>query len=521
MPDSYVFDRFELQLDQRRLLERGAPVTLGSRAFDLLVALVELRQRVASKEELIERVWPGVVVEENNLSVQISTLRKVLGAHAVATVSGRGYRFALPVAGSPAAGAVRQAEPLRLPDKPSIAVLPLARQGSDPAHCDFVEGITDELITALSRFRSLFVVARGSVFSYQGRAVDVRAVARELGVRYVLEGSVHRGGSRVRVAAQLIDALAGNQVWAERYERQLDDVFSLQDEVANAIVAALMPQLESVEVRRMQPRDPSAHDMAMQAWARSRDGLARSNAAQRDQAIALARQALEIDPRSSAALNALVDALSWHLYYATANSAEAALAHALAAAARAIEIDSADHLAWRGRGWLAFATGRLPDALSDFRRSLALNPNDCFTLARLGISEAVSGDPAGGSAKCLQALRLSPRDPAHFHLLDCLAWAHFASKAYALAIDAAHESLREADFSGTRLCLVLSLAGAGDVSQAAAELQQLRARAPLMVASRLAGVWLATDPEVRQREVEFMQLAQDFDQRWRHRGSDT
>ncbi|MEO5661488.1 MAG: winged helix-turn-helix domain-containing protein [Polaromonas sp.] len=506
-----------LLLTERRLLDGGVPVSIGSRAFDLLAALVEHRDRVVSKDELLRLVWTGVVVEENNLTVHMCTLRKVLGADAVSTVTGRGYRFALPVSSLPRVDG-RAPSPVTsdavkvrtCPDKPSIAVLPFAHVGGDAAHEDFIDGITDELITGLSRFRSLFVISRNSVFTYQGRCVDVRTVARELGVRYVLEGSVHRAGPRVRVAVQLIDAVSGNQIWAERYDRLLEDVFLLQDEVARAIVTAMAPHIETSEIGRVRvarPGNLTAYEIALRAWAKAREGLSKSNHAARDEAIALARQALAMNPRSSAAFNAIVDAQSWHLYFGTAASASAALAEALEAAAQALDIDSADHLAYRGRGWLMLVGGRMAEALADFRRSLELNPNDSFSLARLGMCEAVAGEPAVGTRHCLEALRLSPRDPSRFHLLDNLAWAHFASRSYADAIDIARQSQREADFVGVRLCLLLSLVGLGDVPRAAAELQHLRRLAPAMVAARMKGVWLALDPEVRQREVDFLSAA--------------
>jgi tetratricopeptide (TPR) repeat protein len=179
----------------------------------------------------------------------------------------------------------------------------------------------------------------------------------------------------------------------------------------------------------------------------------------------------------------------------------------LDAAAQALAIDSADHLAYRGRGWLTLVGGLLAQAISDLRRSLELNPNDAFALARLGMCESVSGEPAAGTRRCLEALRLSPRDPSRFHLLDNLAWAHFASRSYAQAVDATEQSLREADFAGTRLCGVLSLVGLGEVARAGTELQALRQLAPAMVAARLSGIWLAVDPEVRQREIDFLQAA--------------
>ena len=152
-------------------------------------------------------------------------------------------------------------------------------------------------------------------------------------------------------------------------------------------------------------------------------------------------------------------------------------------------------------------SGKLPQATADFRRSLELNPNDAITLVRLGMCEAVGGDPAGGLRQCLQALRLSPRDPARFHLLDNLIWAQFAAKAYDDGIDTARQSLREADFAGTRLCLVLCLVGAGDLARAASDLRELKRLQPDMVATRLGGRWLAGDPEVRQREADFLHAA--------------
>ena len=509
MSDSLFFGRFELLLEQRRLLEHGSPVTLGARAFDLLAALVRHRDRVVSKDELLRLVWRDAAVEENNLSVQMSTLRKVLGAEALRTVSGQGYRFTLPVS-SPTGVAMAAAESmvLGLPDKPSIAVLPFANAGGVLDDAALIEGIGGELIDALSRVRSIFVISRHSVQAYRGGAVDPRTVARELGVRYVLEGSVRRSAEKVRITAALIDAVSGQQIWGERYDRSLDQLFALQDETARAIVIAMAPHIERSEIERARgprPQKDSAYALAQRAWAQAGEGLSRSNRGARDAAVALAHEALAIDPRCSAAHNAIVDALSWHLYFDTA--APSALQDALDAAAQALAIDSNDALAYRGRGWLMLVSGKLPEATADFRHSLELNPNDAFTLARLGACESFGGDPAGGLRQCLQALRLSPRDPARFHLLDNLIWAQFSAKAYDDAIDTARQSLREANFAGTRLCLVLCLVGAGDLARAASELRELKRLEPEMVAARLGGRWLAGDAEVRQREVDFLHAA--------------
>lgn len=203
-------------------------MALGARAFDVLMCLIEQRDRVVSKEELLQRVWPGRVVEENNLTVHVSTLRKLLGPHAVSTVPGLGYRFtaslAEPADAPPShTAAVTDEAALALPDKASIAVLPFANLSGDPEQDYFVDGVVDDIIAALSRVRAFFVIARSSSFSYKGRAVDIKRVGRELGVRYVLEGSFHKAGQRLRISAQLVEAEAGRHVWGDRFEGQLDD----------------------------------------------------------------------------------------------------------------------------------------------------------------------------------------------------------------------------------------------------------------------------------------------------------
>lgn len=524
MLDALVFGQFELRPAQRLLLKAGERIPLGTRAFDMLSTLVEHRDRIVTKEELLGQVWHGLVVEENNLTVHISKLRKLLGTDAVTTVAGLGYRFTMPVFAPPASQQALPAEPpavpthpipfpLPLPDKPSIAVLPFAGGAHDADQEDFIDGITDGLITELSRFHGLFVISRNSVFTYKHRHVDVRTVAQELGIRYVLEGNAHQTGTSIRIAARLIDAVTGHQIWAERYDRQLAEVFVLQDELVHVIVTAMAPYIEITELghaRRARLENVSAYELALHAWARGREGLSRSHTGARDDAVRLARQALALDPRCGLALNAIVDALSWHMYFGTAEPVTATLQTALDAVAQALEIDNTDHMAYRGRGWLMLVSGRLPDAISDFRRSLELNPNDPTTLARLGMCESVSGDFATGTRRCLEALRLSPRDPARFHLLDNLVWAQFAARSYLEAITTARQSLREADFAGTRLCLVLSLVGAGDLPEAAAELARLRHIAPTLVATRLSGIWLATDPDVYRREVDFLQAAHSF-----------
>src|SRR6185503_4717466 len=198
--EEVTFGRFRFDLGRRQLSRDGIPVRLGSRALDVLFVLAAARGNVITKDELLARVWPGQVVEENNLQVQVSALRKALdeekrGQSYLVTVPGRGYRLIGIAGGSP--------DPA-LPDKPSIAVLPFQNMSDDPQQEYFADGIVEDVITALSRFKSLFVIARNSSFAYKGKSPDIRQVGRELGVRYVLEGSVRKAGSRIRITGQLI-----------------------------------------------------------------------------------------------------------------------------------------------------------------------------------------------------------------------------------------------------------------------------------------------------------------------------
>ncbi len=221
---------------------------MGARAFDLLVALVERRHRVVTKNELLDVVWPGLVVEENNLQVHISALRKLLGQDAIATIPGRGYQFTLADSDSTTAPNVGFGEPdLTVPDLPSIAVLPFANMTGQPEQDHFIDGVTEDIITELSRFRSLFVIARNSTFSYKGASADIREIGKQLGVRYVLEGSIRRVADEIRVTGQLIDAQSGNHIWAERYDRVLGDIFALQEDLTRAIVTAIAPQIDAAE----------------------------------------------------------------------------------------------------------------------------------------------------------------------------------------------------------------------------------------------------------------------------------
>jgi TolB-like protein len=233
---TFRFGRFELNPATRQLLVDRQPVPLGARAFDVLLALIERRDRVVTKNEMLDLVWPGLVVEENNLQVQISTLRKVLGPDAVATISGRGYQFTLNLEAVPASESHAAAIP-------SIAVLPFANVSDDSSNEYFADGLSEELLNVLAKIRGLRVASRTSAFYFKGKNADLPTIAQSLNVATVLQGSVRKAGNRVRIAVQLIHAATDTHLWSETYDRDLGDVFAVQDDIARAVVTELRAAL--------------------------------------------------------------------------------------------------------------------------------------------------------------------------------------------------------------------------------------------------------------------------------------
>jgi len=402
--------------------------------------------------------------------------------------------------------------PLALPDKPSIAVLPFQNMSGDPEQEYFTDGISEDIITELSRFRSLFVIARNSSFTYKGKPVDVKQVGRELGVRYVLEGSIRRAANRVRVTAQLIDATTGSQIWAEKYDRVLEDIFAVQEEVTQAIVAAIAPHIETSEFTRLhavRPGSLGAYELAMRGWSAAWQALKDLDADDlRDEALRCAREALAIDPGSGAALRTIAFASWQRLNFRPATLGAAAAREGLEAAQKAIGIDSGDHVAHLWRGFLLLYTGKHEAALADLKRALELNPNDAFARAILGFAQAMDGHSQEAMALCEHALRLSPRDPARYVMLNTLGWAHFSARDYARgAADHQHSVNELSRLPHSRFGLVANCVGAGELERARVECAALRELAPEYLELRLAGGVAASSPEIRKRATTCLRVA--------------
>ena len=276
-PDSstqVAFGPFRLDVRTRTLCREGVKVALGSRSLDILCALIGSRGNLITKDELMARVWPGLVVEDNTIQVHVSALRKALGEgdggqRYILTVPGQGYRF-VPDSRDGRTDAIEKPELPPKPERLSIAVLPFQNMSGDPAQDYFADGVVEDITTALTRFPTLLVIARNSSFTYKGRTVDIRQVGRELGVCYVLEGSVRTSGPRIRITGQLIDAESGVHLWADRFDGEMTDLFDLQEEIAARVVGAVAPRLEQAETERS-TRKPTESLQAYDFYLRGRD----------------------------------------------------------------------------------------------------------------------------------------------------------------------------------------------------------------------------------------------------------
>ncbi|TMJ83234.1 MAG: hypothetical protein E6G79_11715 [Alphaproteobacteria bacterium] len=258
----YRFEDHVLDTSRRELWRGEELLAVEPQVFDLLVFLISNRDRVVSKEDLINAVWSGRIVSDSTLASRINAVRRAIGDNGreqrlIRTGARRGFRFVAPIEETDksrtpgfASQAVDQDRPVTPLDKPSIAVLPFTNLSGDPDQEYFVDGVVEEIITAISRVRWLFVIARNSSFTYKGKAVDVKRVARELGVRYVLEGSLRRSRDRVRITGQLIDTSTGAHIWADHIDSALDDIFELQDRVASSVVGAIEPKLRQSEIAK-------------------------------------------------------------------------------------------------------------------------------------------------------------------------------------------------------------------------------------------------------------------------------
>lgn len=403
--------------------------------------------------------------------------------------------------------------PLALPDRPSIAVLPFQNMSGDPEQEYFVDGMAEDIITELSRFRQLFVISRSSSFTYKGRSADVRVVARELGVRHVLQGSSRKAGNRVRITAQLIDCESGEPLWAERYDRELADIFAIQEEITRAIVTNIAPAIVEATIARIRRQAPSSltvHELVTCAWAEGQAAYLSGTSAIRDRALAMARRALELDADCARAW-IVVAAICWQAeFYARRESTPETCREGLEAARRAVMLDRLDHHGYIYKGLLHLRLLQYDEALADLRQACDLNPNDATALQALAYAELMDGQAAAAKSHCLEALRLNPRDPSRYNSYSLLANICFVSGEYAEGLKWVAESKREhPDFPPTIMTAIKLHVGLGQWDRARMEADLVRSSA--LEAGVREGLSVLRRAEHRERENQFYRIGFGFE----------
>lgn len=488
----FAFGPFVLDPAAGTLLRDGEPVAIGYRALNLLAALVGRAGEILSKNELMDAGWPGTAVEEGNLTVQIAQLRKLLGqAHGggewITTVPRVGYRFT---------GAVKPLDrptqlALALPDKPSIAVMPFLNVGNDPEHDSFADGLTEDLITDLSRNAGLFVIARNSTFAYKGKAVDVREIAEGLGVRYLLEGSARRAGGRVRINAQLVDAASGEHLWAERFDRSLEDIFAVQDEVTARIVEALLGRLRPSQPRS-RPNNLEAYDLCVRARRLMDDSPQNAR-----EAHLLLSRSISLDPEYAEPYRWL--ALNhWMGWVHSGGPTHADRGVALQLARKAVAMDPNDAGCRWVLAYLLAYDRSFAEADAEFARAIELDPNEADAWAALADIDLAAGRTEEGLEHSRKAFRLNPFPPAWYYLT--LGPALYANRDYAAAIELLRKE--ETYRTSSRRFLAASLAQLGRLEEARAEVELFLIGNPNFTIGHWAAIEPFRDAATREHFVE-------------------
>ena len=482
----YLFEDYALDTDRRELCRRGDIVRLEPQAFDLLEYLICNRGRVVSRADLITSVWAGRIVSDSAMTTRINAARCAVddsgkAQRLIKTVPRKGIRFIGPVQEESDEGEIglRRSTPyIALADRPSIAVLAFTNMSGDPGQEYFSDGITEDIITELSRFAELFVIARNSSFRFKGKSTDIRQIGRDLGVRYVLEGSIRRAGDRVRIGAQLIDAVSGGQLWGEHYDRELKDVFVVQDEVSRAIVSILVVHVNKAEAERTLLKPPAtwqAYDFLMRA---SGVWVARNLADLQEARLLLyeARRLLErsvsLDPNYARA-----HAMLSHTYLAAWTQPldedhlkPAALERAHGFARKSLQLGPDLSIAHAQLGRVLTFKGEHEQAIAAFKKAVALNPN--FSDWYFGMALLRAGEPASAITNIETHMRFDPFCSPW--ALGQLGLAHYLLKEYSKALRPLRElTSRLPNMRQGHVWLAASLAQLGRLDEARAEAAEI------------------------------------------------
>jgi len=478
----FTFGRFVFDPGRVTLFCDGAPIAIGHRGLALLHALLKANGQVMTKAELMDAAWPGSVVEESNLSVQIAALRKLLGRAVdgtewIATVPRIGYRFTAAVTVDESGR--RPPAPTEPPDpglRPSVAVLPFGNLSDDAEQEYFADGIAEDIIVAISRFRWFFVIARNSSFVFKGKDVDVAEIARKLDARYVLEGNVRKSGRQVRITAQLIEGSSAHQLWAERYDVDLGEIFAVQDRIAEHVAGAIEPELLKTEstlaAKRRRAGNVNAWDTVLQGtWF-----FHQVTRPTHVRARALFRQARELDPELPEANLWLARVNAGLVAYGWSDNEADDLCEGVDAALRAVQIDERNPYAHYGLAIVSVYSGALDRAIRAAEKALELSPSFALGHLVLGMARLFFGSASEAITPLEHGLRLNPYDPQNFVWYNALALAHlFATDGHKARESAARALKVRPNWRPTLETLACCHALLGELNAARVCVEQCRA----------------------------------------------
>jgi adenylate cyclase len=509
------FDDCEIDIERRELRRAESPVHVEPQVFDLLVYLVQNRDRVISKDDLIASVWDGRIVSDSTLTSRINSARKAIGDSGdqqslIRTIARKGIRFVgtlrdepvTPLATAPA----ETARTFSLPDKPSIAVLPFDNLSADAEYDYLADGIVEAITAALSRIRSFFVIARNSAFTYKGRAMNVRDIGRELGVAYLLEGSIQKAGNRVRIIVQLIETAGGAHIWTAHHDGTLDDIFNLQDRITEQVAGALQPSIRIAEIERSQrkrPQDLGAYDYTMRAmphvWALAKEDSGK--------ALELLNKALAIDPDYPLALSLAGWCHAQRSVYNWVDDVAGSQASARTLAERAAELSTNDPLTLAVLGAVHTFVRNHGTARVLLERALALDPNAAWAWSRLGWIENYADRPECAIENFERALRLSPLDPMNFNNYVGIASAHEVSQDYDNAAAFYRRAIEERpNAKWIYRHLASSLSGAGRMEEAKQAYAEMMQTYPGLTVAKYKQVMVFSAPVLERMAVNLRKL---------------
>lgn len=482
----YFFEEYTFDTDRRELQRGPEIVPTTPQVFDLLDYLIRHRERVVSKDDLVSAIWNGRIVSDAALTTRVNAARGVIGdsgeeQRLIRTLPRKGFRFVGMVretnqsshpAANPAGRIEAPGPTLPLPDAPSIAVLPFTNLSPEADQEYFADGMVEEIITALCRFKTLFVIARNSSFTYKGRAVDVKQVGRELGVRYVLEGSVRKSANRVRITGQLVDTTGGGHIWADRFDGALEDVFDLQDQLSTRIVGAILPKLEQAEIERTR-RKPTESLQAYDYYLRGMASFHRGSRKDLARALEFFNKVIELDPAFASAYAMAAWCHAVPLSFWSPDRGQSVDAERLARHAARLGPDDATALSVAGFV-LAIIAREFDMGVALTSRALVLNPNLMTALSLGGWTRVMNGDYDAAIEHFARAERLSPFDPFIWFVHIGHAYAHFFAGRDDQALSAVEHCLR--DRPNHRLALIIvaaSSAFAGAIDRAKGAVAQI------------------------------------------------